>query len=420
MQSRRRRAFRQCRGKFCQGYEIFAEYANERSSPAWDEDGDQGYRRKWETALSTASATGDVELPSGVDDFDDIIEEAIAAKPDAGKPLPLVFSDADLLAYTQETKYLITNALAENQPFVIGGSKKTLKTSIAADMAISLASGTRFLGRFDVPNPVSTVIVSGETGPTGLRSLRKRIGAARGDAFNKGLPLLHWSVSLPRLGNATSVRNLIQELVARKAKVLILDPAYLCLPGDRASNLFGMGDLLRSLGDPLAKLGVTMVMLHHSKKGAGDSFDLNDLAYSGFAEYFRQWLLIKRRGDYSAGTSSLRISIGGSEGHGGEFDLTIAEGTRVDERDTRKWDVKTEPVDPEKQLEEMGDKELIRDALMTGPKTMNSLRESTGKNREKLQRILDEMTANGVVLRDDTGKHQTYSLATITDFDDAE
>ena len=47
--------------------------------------------------------------------------------------------------------WLIPNILINRQPAVIGGRPKTLKTSIALDMAISLASGKPFLDTFAVP-----------------------------------------------------------------------------------------------------------------------------------------------------------------------------------------------------------------------------------------------------------------------------
>ena len=60
------------------------------------------------------------------------------------------------------------------------GLNKTLKTSIAADLLISLASGTPFLGRFAVPEPGRVLFMSGESGLAALLSIAQRICGARG------------------------------------------------------------------------------------------------------------------------------------------------------------------------------------------------------------------------------------------------
>src|SRR4051794_6246408 len=47
-------------------------------------------------------------------------------------------------------QWLIKNMLVADQPAIIGGAKKVLKTSLLLDMAISIATGTKFLNHFEV------------------------------------------------------------------------------------------------------------------------------------------------------------------------------------------------------------------------------------------------------------------------------
>ena len=78
-----------------------------------------------------------------------------------------------------ETRYLVRGILAAGQPGGIFGAFKTLKTSLAADLLISIASGTPFLGRFPVPQPGRVLFLSGESGLPALQSIARRICAER-------------------------------------------------------------------------------------------------------------------------------------------------------------------------------------------------------------------------------------------------
>src|SRR6516164_11082089 len=61
-------------------------------------------------------------------------------------------------------EWLVEQILVGGQPGVIGGPKKGMKTSIALDLAVSLASGTPFLGVFAVPMRMRVGVISGESG----------------------------------------------------------------------------------------------------------------------------------------------------------------------------------------------------------------------------------------------------------------
>ena len=81
-------------------------------------------------------------------------------------------SAAQLNSDEHTTRYLIPGILAAAQPGGIYGPFKSLKTSLAADLAISLASGTPFLGRFPVTEPGRVLFLAGENGLPALQSLR--------------------------------------------------------------------------------------------------------------------------------------------------------------------------------------------------------------------------------------------------------
>jgi len=101
---------------------------------------------------------------------------------------------------TSETRYLIPGVLAAGQLGGIFGAFKTLKTSLAADLLISLASGTPFLGRFPVSQPGRVLFLSGESGLPPLKSMARRICAERGLSL-ESLENFVCSPDVPRLGD---------------------------------------------------------------------------------------------------------------------------------------------------------------------------------------------------------------------------
>ena len=239
-------------------------------------------------------------------------------------------SSAQLNSGQYETRYLIPGILAAGQLGGIFGAFKTLKTSLTADLLISLASGTPFLGQFAVAQPGKVLFLSGESGLAALQSLARRICAARLLALDE-LKNFELCPRLPRLDNGADMRSLRRIITNKKPVCVAIDPAYLSIRGYDARNLFAMGALLRPLAEIGDSTGCTILVVHHckrSKYSSGDPATLDDVAWSGFAEFAAQWLLLsrRRRFDPEAGRHELWFGAGGRAGHHGLWSLDASEG----------------------------------------------------------------------------------------------
>ena len=87
---------------------------------------------------------------------------------------------ADLMAEDLNDTWLLQRFLVKDQPAIVGGPKKVLKTSLLVDLAISLGTGTSFLCEFKVYHPVRTMFISGESGRKTLGRSACRVCDAKG------------------------------------------------------------------------------------------------------------------------------------------------------------------------------------------------------------------------------------------------
>ena len=255
------------------------------------------------------------------------------------------YTSADLFAVTRKHTWLIEDLLLRGEPAVIGGPRKCLKTSLVIDQAISLATGTPFLGYFRVPRPVKVAILSGESGEITVEQTVRRVCAARG-IDPQSLACL-WQFTLPSLANVTDLVELSAGLKREGVVVIILDPLYLFLLSGGvdadAANLFQTGPLLLAIAQACLDGGATPILVHHSTKSLkpGPAMQMEDLSFAGIAEFMRQWILLNRRTafDPETGTSRLIMSTGGSGGHSGEYFVEITEGKLRNDMAGRRWDV---------------------------------------------------------------------------------
>lgn len=253
----------------------------------------------------------------------------------AAEKFPL-YDGAALDALACRVDYLIYNLLVAGQPCIVAGPKKSLKTGALIDMSISLASGAPCLNNFAVPMPRSVLLMTGESGEGTIQETARRI------AISKGLDLsdldrFKVAFNLPRLADSMDLVRLEELIGTHKTDVLMIDPAYLAFSGlDDAGNLFAVGSMLWPLTELGQRTGATIIIAHHTKKNLTSPFappELGDIAWSGFAEWARQWVLLNRREPYdpeSGGVHHLWLSAGGSAGHGGAWSLDISEGRRTD------------------------------------------------------------------------------------------
>lgn len=320
--------------------------------------------------------------------------------------------------------YLIDGLFVRGQPGGLFGGKKSLKTTVMIDLALSLSIGGRFLNRFQVNQAVRVGVMSGESGAATIKETAIRQATSRGRVLSD-FAGVYWGFELPTLGNLKHLEALKRFITGYEIEVLMIDPMYLCMPiGDAASNLFAVGALLKGLTELGQETGCTLLLCHHTRKGKVDPFsppELEDIAWAGFQEWVRQWFLVGRREGYDpeqGGSHKLWLNVGGSAGHSGLWAVNIDEGTRQDPSG-RRWDVEVlkaseargDAIEQQQQQRDANkdakatakmtaDRNRVTKGLKVKPDgdTRRSLRERIGMTNERLTLVLENLIESGDVV----------------------
>jgi hypothetical protein len=210
-------------------------------------------------------------------------------------------------------EWLIEGIWSDKAHGIIAGEEKTFKSLIALDLAVSVASGTKFLNYFEVPNKTQghVIYIQEENQEGFVRDRLEKITISRnlnGKAFFRGSTLMVTPpLSLPmslmnnggfEINNPEHMEQLEDHVAEHHTKLVVLDPLYLMMPGiDENSS----SDMVKVLG-PLLRLkqeyGCGVLILHHYKKQDRQSPMFGETARiagsSAFGRWYESMLLIER------------------------------------------------------------------------------------------------------------------------------
>ena len=176
------------------------------------------------------------------------------------------YSAADLDAGQFEVRYLVESVMVCGQPLILAGPKKCLKTSVAIDLALALATGGMFLGKFPVKHRSRVGFMSGESGLGTIQETARRICDAMGNSLSSVGDRLVFTEWLPMFDSTPDLGKLKHWIIDQSLDVVFVDPAYMAIPGEGAGNLFEMGRILRSASSVFGQTRSTMVLLHHTRQ----------------------------------------------------------------------------------------------------------------------------------------------------------
>ncbi len=211
---------------------------------------------------------------------------------------------------------------------MVGGGEKAMKTWFLVAMAVSVASGQPFLGRFPVGLRGPVLVLTGEGGASFWKRRARRVAAAL------GVELDDLAVSISDYPLRLDNQALLDELGSERYVLVVVDPLYSYVGGKReAGNVFDMGDLLSGLSNAVTDETSVAVGHHMNKAGSRGKPSITDLTQAGGREWVHNWLLLwdKAAWDPSTGTATTGLEVGSREGYGGEWEVRTTLGRFDDE-----------------------------------------------------------------------------------------
>lgn len=171
-----------------------------------------------------------------------------------------------LEAQPAEARWLVQGLWGASAAGIIGGAPKCCKSWLGLDLAVSVASGTACLGRFEVVTPGPALVYLAEDALSGVRDRVSQLCQHRGlDLRDLGLHVV--TAASLRLDQARDRRALDATLSALRPRLLLLDPLVRMhrLDENSAAEISELLGFLRELN---RRHHTAIVLVHHMAKRA--------------------------------------------------------------------------------------------------------------------------------------------------------
>ncbi len=168
---------------------------------------------------------------------------------------------SEMLAEPRPTAWLLRDYLEAEALACLFGASGSMKSFVALDMGLSIASGLPWHG-VDVPQPGPVVYVAGE----GFRGLSRRIKAwlRAHHLTGEGLPF-HVASEAVQLLDPASVEAATSAIaaLAERPRLIVVDTLARCYGGDENSTE-DMSAFIAALDRLRARFGCAVLVVHHS------------------------------------------------------------------------------------------------------------------------------------------------------------
>lgn len=231
----------------------------------------------------------------------------IALQPEPVKSDTGVTNQFDLASFsayaqryaTTEDKWLVRNWLVDKSVTFIVSPPESYKTWLLLDLAVSVAMGKPFLGKFETTAQGGVFIIQQEDAPAALVErisliVQKKLGLVPYDEEEGALhgfcmpdlPIYFHTSRKLKFGDLDILRDIEEHIKTIRPKLILIDPLY-SATSSADSYMADLAGQMMILKDWRDKYGCSFVIAHHSRKSASaDDMQREDAWGSQFINAF--------------------------------------------------------------------------------------------------------------------------------------
>lgn len=195
---------------------------------------------------------------------------------------------------------------------ILGAEEKAGKTWAMNDLAVAVASGGAWCGRWQVDTPGPVLMFAGEGSERKtvrrLYAIGEHYGLTPAQVDALPIRLCH---RVPNLTDSAHLAAVMAEVHANPPRLVILDPLYLAAGGVDSSQLNKMGAVLGAIQHVCATVGAALIVAHHWNK-TGEGTGRKRFTGAGSAEWGRVLVsmsVIKRRTEDPTGEARSVVDL---------------------------------------------------------------------------------------------------------------
>ena len=206
--------------------------------------------------------------------------------PTEAKGLPW-YTLGSLMDYSRKPEWLVQDIWMDENVGWLAGVGKSYKSTLSLDLALSIASGKPFLGKYEVLKPGPVLMVQ-EEDPVWRVAHRIRAMATAKEIIGNTLSYDDYSFSLnvpPTVevplhisigggfgfNSEDKLKDLEEAIKEHKPRMVFLDPWFMMAQGIDEFKSGDVSQILTLLKHWRNKYGCSICILHHFKKGNGEA-----------------------------------------------------------------------------------------------------------------------------------------------------
>lgn len=163
-----------------------------------------------------------------------------------------------------EQQWLVEQLWLAEGVGILGGAPKVCKTYLAAEISVSVATGTPALGRFAAPLPGPVLFYGAEDSLAALRFRFEGLAAVRGVEIRQ-MPLYLIDTPLLRLDRQQDLGRLRGGIERFRPRLLVLDP-FVRLAAIDENSAAEVSAVLASLRQLQRQHQLAVLVVHHARK----------------------------------------------------------------------------------------------------------------------------------------------------------